>query len=190
MSNLLKRLLITVSLLGLATPAFAAEELVTLVEVPKPPAVTVLKAEKREIIERRSVTGSVMPREEVSVGTDVSGLLVLELNADIGDVVKEGDILARLDKSALETQLAQFIAQEAQNAASRSQAEAPNPPNGPLSWLRTNPPISSTKPSPGSVKILLALNPNREYENRLPFPMGTPRPLPVVVTVPWVVPLR
>ena len=124
MSNLLKRLLITVSLLGLAAPVFPAEDPAALVEIPKPPAVTVLKAEKREIIERRSVTGSVMPRQEVSVGTDVSGLLVLELNADIGDVVKEGDILARLDKSALETQLAQNIAQEAQNAASKAQAEA------------------------------------------------------------------
>ena len=124
MSNLLKCLLIGVSLLCVAAPAFAAEETATAVELPKPPAVTVLKAEKREIVERRSVTGSVMPRQEVSVGTDVSGLLVLELNADIGDVVKQGDILARLDKSALETQLAQIIAQEAQNAASKAQAEA------------------------------------------------------------------
>jgi HlyD family secretion protein len=124
MSNLLKSLLISVSLLAIGAPPSASEEPAALVEIPKPPAVTVLKAEKREIVERRSVTGSVMPREEVSVGTDVSGLLVLELNADIGDVVKQGDILARLDKSALETQLAQIVAQEAQNAASKSQAEA------------------------------------------------------------------
>ncbi len=124
MSELLKRLLISVALIGAAVPALAAEDIKAAIELPKPPAVTVVKAEKREIVERRSVTGSVMPREEVSVGADVSGLLVLELNADIGDVVKQGDILAKLDTSALQTQLAQIIAQEAQNAAGKAQAEA------------------------------------------------------------------
>lgn len=124
MFELLKRLLISVALIGAAVPALAAEDIKAAIELPKPPAVTVVKAEKREIVERRSVTGSVMPREEVSVGADVSGLLVLELNADIGDVVKQGDILAKLDTSALQTQLAQIIAQEAQNAAGKAQAEA------------------------------------------------------------------
>ncbi len=124
MSELLKRLVLSVALIGAAGPAFSAEQPAGAIELPKPPTVTVVKVEKREIVERRSVTGSVMPREEVSVGADVSGLLVLELNADIGDVVKQGDILARLDKSSLETQLAQIVAQEAQNAASRAQAEA------------------------------------------------------------------
>ncbi len=124
MSELLKRLVLSVALIGAAGPAFSAEQPAGAIELPKPPTVTVVKVEKREIVERRSVTGSVMPRQEVSVGADVSGLLVLELNADIGDVVKQGDILARLDKSSLETQLAQIVAQEAQNAASRAQAEA------------------------------------------------------------------
>lgn len=124
MSDLLKRLVLSVALIGAASPAFSAEKAAGAIELPKPPTVTVVKVAKREIVERRSVTGSVMPREEVSVGADVSGLLVLELNADIGDVVKQGDILARLDKSSLETQLAQIVAQEAQNAASRAQAEA------------------------------------------------------------------
>ncbi len=70
------------------------------------------------------VTGTVAPRQEVSVGADVSGLIVTELNADIGDMVKKGDVLARLDASTLVTQMAQFEAQEAQNAASRAQTEA------------------------------------------------------------------
>ena len=108
---------------GAILPSFAAEEAAKPV-VAKPPAVTVIKAAKREIIERLPVTGSVVAREEVSVGADVSGLIVLELNADIGDVVKQGDILARLDKSTLETQMAQFTAQEAQNAAAKAQNEA------------------------------------------------------------------
>lgn len=124
MSTLVKVLFLSSALAAaMFAPSFAAEDAAKPV-VAKPPAVTVIKAAKREIIERLPVTGSVVARQEVSVGADVSGLIVLELNADIGDVVKEGDVLARLDKSALETQLAQIAAQEAQNAASRAQTEA------------------------------------------------------------------
>jgi HlyD family secretion protein len=101
-----------------------AQENATEEVLRKPPAVTVVAAIKREIVEILPVTGTVTPRQEVAVGADVSGLLVMELNADIGDMVKQGDILARLDASTLTTQLAQFEAQEAQNAASRAQTEA------------------------------------------------------------------
>lgn len=90
----------------------------------KPPAVTVVAAKKREIVETLPVIGTITPRQEVAVGADVSGLLVMELNADIGDTVNQGDVLARLDAKTLITQMAQFEAQEAQNAASRAQNEA------------------------------------------------------------------
>jgi HlyD family secretion protein len=123
MSKLLKTLLLSASILG-AGFTFAAETPVKQTEAPKAPAITVILAQKRELIELLPVTGSVSPRQEVAVGADVSGLLVTELNADIGDVVKEGDVLARLDTSALQTQLAQIAAQEAQNAASKAQTEA------------------------------------------------------------------
>jgi HlyD family secretion protein len=124
MSDLLKRLLISVVVLGAAVAGHAADTAKPVVEMPKPPAITVVIAQKRELIERLPVTGSVSARQEVAVGADVSGLLVTELNADIGDEVKQGDILARLDTAALQTQLAQIEAQEAQNAASKAQAEA------------------------------------------------------------------
>ncbi|MGB8816721.1 MAG: efflux RND transporter periplasmic adaptor subunit [Rhizobiaceae bacterium] len=111
-------------LLSSAATISVAQEVKTEAAAPKAPAVTVVIAQKREIIERLPVTGSVLPRQEVAVGADVSGLLVTELNADIGDMVKAGDVLARLDTAALLTQLAQFEAQEAQNAASKAQTEA------------------------------------------------------------------
>lgn len=110
----------------IATPlsAVQAQDAKTEAAAPKAPAVTVIVAQKREIIEKLPVSGSVRPRQEVAVGADVSGLLVTELNADIGDTVKQGDVLARLDTAALMTQSAQFAAQDAQNAASRAQTEA------------------------------------------------------------------
>ncbi len=117
--------LLVASLL-MATPVTLShsQEVKTETSAHKGPAVSVVAAIKREIIERLPVSGSVLSRQEVSVGTDVAGLLVTELNADIGDTVKAGDILARLDTAALQTQLAQFEAQEAQNAAAKAQNEA------------------------------------------------------------------
>lgn len=81
------------------------------------PAISVVACERREIVERLSVNGTVVPRQEAAVGIDLAGMIVEELLADEGDVVEEGDVLARLDRSALDTQLAQI-------EASRAQAEA------------------------------------------------------------------
>ena len=109
-----------------ATPAFhvgavAAETTATPI---KPPSVTVTTVEKKQLSERLFVNGSVTPVEEVSVGADVAGLIVTELATDVGDRVKAGQVLARLDTASLKTQLAQIVAQEAQSAAAVAQAEA------------------------------------------------------------------
>lgn len=101
---------------GVAAPAFAAGEAAPVVKQ-VPPSIRVVAAEQRELIETLSVNGTIIAREEAAVGTDLNGLIVLALNADEGDVVKKGDVLAVLDRSMLDTQLAQID-------ASRSQAEA------------------------------------------------------------------
>ncbi|MDP3897425.1 MAG: biotin/lipoyl-binding protein, partial [Mesorhizobium sp.] len=88
------------------------------------PAIRVVSAEKRVLVETLDVTGTVLPRQEAAVGVDVGGLIVIELNADKGDMVKKGDVLARLDSTALETQLAQMDANKAQAEASIAQAAA------------------------------------------------------------------
>ncbi|MBA8876417.1 efflux RND transporter periplasmic adaptor subunit [Phyllobacterium myrsinacearum] len=90
----------------------------------KPPVINVIPAADAEMVASITVTGTIVPRQEVAVGTDVAGLIVLELGADQGDTVKEGDIIARLDKSSLEIQLAQIEAQRAQAEASIAQSEA------------------------------------------------------------------
>lgn len=122
-----KKTLISLLLaLGLSTVASSgfAEETPAAPSETKAPSINVVAAGKNEMVATLTVTGTIVPRQEVAVGTDVAGLLVLELNADQGDVVKEGDILARLDKSSLEIQLAQIEAQSAQAAASIAQSEA------------------------------------------------------------------
>jgi HlyD family secretion protein len=124
-SMFVRAALATSLLAGVATigpvPAQAAEA--ASVEA-QAPAILVAAAAVREIIETLPVTGTVMPREEVAAGADVAGLMVLELTTDQGDMVKEGQVLARLDRSALEVSLAQIEAQRGQANAAIAQAEA------------------------------------------------------------------
>ena len=111
--------------LAFAEPAALAEAVATATEAPQSaPAIRVAAVTRHELIETLDVTGSIVPRQEAAVGVDVAGLIVRELNADKGDVVKKGDVLARLDRTALETQLVQLDASKAQAEAAIAQAEA------------------------------------------------------------------
>ncbi|MGE0500283.1 MAG: efflux RND transporter periplasmic adaptor subunit [Rhizobiaceae bacterium] len=105
-----------------AFPALAAETAVAAKQTP--PAIRVVAAERRELVETLTVTGTIVAREEASAGVDLNGLTVLELLADEGDRVRKGDVLARLDRSLLDTQLAQIDASRAQAEASIAQTEA------------------------------------------------------------------
>jgi HlyD family secretion protein len=72
-----------------------------------PIATTVARAEGHWITETLAVTGTLVAREEVVVGAEVDGLRIIELLADVGDRVEEGQVLARLDSAMLQAQLAQ-----------------------------------------------------------------------------------
>ena len=107
-----------------ALPSMALAADAETVKEQSPPAIRVVAAEKRELVERLSVNGTIMAREEAAVGTDLNGLTVLALNADIGDTVRKGEVLAVLDRSMLDTQLAQMDATRAQAEANIAQMEA------------------------------------------------------------------
>ncbi len=111
--------------LAFAEPVALAEAVATATEAPQSaPAIRVAAVTRHELIETLDVTGSIVPRQEAAVGVDVAGLIVRELNADKGDVVKKGNVLARLDRTALETQLVQLDASKAQAEAAIAQAKA------------------------------------------------------------------
>jgi HlyD family secretion protein len=117
-------LLVGAAIVGGFTPAsFAASEAQPAV-VQTPPSIRVTRAERRELVETLSVTGTILPREEAVAGTDLNGLTVTALNADEGDMVKKGDVLAVLDRSTLDTQLAQMQASRAQAEANIAQMNA------------------------------------------------------------------
>ncbi len=86
------------------------------------PAVTVASAEEDEIQRRISVAGALLPRDEVLIFPEATGFVLTELNADVGDRVEAGAVLALLDERALRSQLAQAEADLAQAQASVAQA--------------------------------------------------------------------
>jgi HlyD family secretion protein len=120
----LAALLVAATALGsLPTQGFAADAAQPVV-TRAPPAIRVVTAERRELVETLTVNGTVVAREEAATGTDLNGLTVMQLNADIGDSVKKGDVLAVLDRSMLDTQLAQMQATRTQAEANMAQMRA------------------------------------------------------------------
>ena len=113
--------IILLSLLLAAGPALAQApaQAQTPASVPAapPPAVTVVRAAEREIVERAVVTGTVVPRDEILVAPEIEGFRITHVLAEEGDRVERGQVLARLDRDLLD-------AQRAQNAASIAKAEA------------------------------------------------------------------
>ena len=83
---------------------------VAAVEAPRevePPAVTVVGAKTREFVDRLFVSGTLVAREEAQVAARIDGLTIVELDAEDGDHVAAGQVLARLDRTQLDALLAQ-----------------------------------------------------------------------------------
>ena len=89
-----------------ACPA-SAEAAVDQPRAVEPPAVTVVPAVKREFVDRLFVSGTLVAREEAQVAARVDGLTIVEVDAEDGDRVKQGQVLARLDRSQLDAMLAE-----------------------------------------------------------------------------------
>ncbi len=75
--------------------------------VVEPPAVTVARAAKREFVDRLFVSGTLVAREEAQVAARIDGLTIVEVDAEDGDRVKQGQVLARLDRTQLDALMAE-----------------------------------------------------------------------------------
>jgi HlyD family secretion protein len=102
-------------------PAQAAVDQPRAVE---PPAVTVVPAIKREFIDRLFVSGTLVAREEAQVAARIDGLAIVELDAEDGDRVKQGQVLARLDRTQLDALIAQNDAATKRADAAIDQAKS------------------------------------------------------------------
>jgi HlyD family secretion protein len=88
------------------------------------PAITVSTVGKRTVVDRVLVSGSVGAVEQVQVAPLIEGQPIETLEADIGDKVEAGQVLARLSATTLELQKSQFIASLASAKATIAQADA------------------------------------------------------------------
>lgn len=88
--------------------------------------VTIETVEKRTITELVSASGRIFPKTEVKISSDVSGEIV-ELYIQEGDSVKQGQLLARVDPEAVQSQVERATANvnsaKAQLANARAQVE-------------------------------------------------------------------
>jgi HlyD family secretion protein len=84
-------------------------------------AVSVVQVEPRAIVGALAAAGDLVPREEAAVQPEVNGYRVAAVLADVGQFVKKGQVLVRLDPALIEAQIAQAQAQyeQAQNQAER-----------------------------------------------------------------------
>lgn len=73
-----------------------------------------------------SASGSVAARHAVDIGTEVSGLRIVEVTVDEGQQVHAGQVIARLDSAVLQSQLNQQLAVLSGKQANLSKARQPN----------------------------------------------------------------
>jgi len=92
--------------------------------VVEPPAVTVVSATKREFVDRLFVSGTLVAREEAEVAARTDGLTIVEVDAEDGDHVRQGQVLARLDRTQLDAMLAENDASTRRADAAIDQAKS------------------------------------------------------------------
>ena len=87
-------------------------------------SVTVQSAKLGTVEDTLTLTGTVVPKELVTVSPALSGVSVVDMKARVGDRVQAGQILAVLDNRVLRAALAQAEANLAQAEAQITQLEA------------------------------------------------------------------
>jgi HlyD family secretion protein len=70
--------------------------------------VTTIKPQEKTLEEIIRITGATIPRHDILITTELSSVRVSELLADIGDEVKAGQILAKLDTRSQQNELGQI----------------------------------------------------------------------------------
>lgn len=88
------------------------------------PAVSVVRVSEARFVERVLVTGSLVAREQVMIAPEVEGVRVLSYEAEEGDFVKKGQLLARLESTTLKSSLEQNTAAIARSDAAIAQTES------------------------------------------------------------------
>lgn len=89
------------------------------------PALTVTMASPRRVTWPDVVIaqGAIAPWEEASIGTQIGSYQLIEVGANVGDQVRRGQVLARLNPALLRAEEAQLLARHAQASANARRAQ-------------------------------------------------------------------
>jgi len=117
-------LFLAATLISLPSPLPAEEGAAKTPAAQTLPAITVAVATVRTLSDRVIASGLVAPVESVQVAPLIEGQPIETLEADVGDRVAAGQVLARLSKTTLDLQRSQFAASIAAARATIAQAEA------------------------------------------------------------------
>ena len=125
---MMRRPTLLIAILAASLPfaaALNADSAEPVVEAaPNLPAITVSTVGKRMLRDRVIGSGLIGAVERVQVQPLIEGQPIETLNADVGDVVTEGQVLARLSATTLDLQKSQFVASLAAARATVAQADA------------------------------------------------------------------
>lgn len=113
----------SIALAAVALSAYAADKPSTA-EPKAALSVNLVKPETRAMQSSISANGSVAAWQEASVSAELSGLRLTEVNAQVGDVVQKGQVLARFAQDTLNAEIAATQAQLAEAQASSDEARA------------------------------------------------------------------
>ncbi len=88
--------------------------------------VTVAKPQTSELPLSLSANGSIMPWQEAIIGAELGGQRLVEMQANVGDVVQRGQVLAQFSRDSVAADLAQqeALVEEARAALSEAQSNA------------------------------------------------------------------
>lgn len=86
--------------------------------------VTTTRAQRQALPSVIKASGVVAAWQEADVDARVSGLALVSVDANVGDVIRKGEVLARFDDADVRTQVAQSEANLAQLEASARQADS------------------------------------------------------------------
>ncbi len=88
------------------------------------PHVSVVAAASYDFNASQDVAGLLAARNDISIGTAVTGQRIVEVSVDVGDTVAAGQLLARLESKTLAAQVQQTEANVARSRAALAEAEA------------------------------------------------------------------
>ena len=88
--------------------------------------ITVTTPQLRDWPQTLSASGNVAAWQEAVIGPEISNYRITEVRANVGDVVKKGDVLARIASDAVDSELAESKAAVAEAEATLAEARAIN----------------------------------------------------------------